>query len=348
MERLADRVLIMPTTARERRRVELLATALQCGLAAVFCAGAYLGVFDTEGRSRDLAVGWIVLIHVGQVFYMVRYRAEGRAVRWVEVLIPLTDVSAISAAWLTLADPASAVWIAYVYGLVGYSRRLRGRSYAVPAVFIIVNLAAVSIVLNVRDGLGAVNGNVVTQVVVSTAMAFMAHAIGSSWQRAEGRARELADTDPLTGIANRRTFLDRMEALTALPETGYSVLMLDLDNFKRVNDDFGHAEGDAALVTVARTLSDGLRACDLLARYGGEEFIALLPETGAGDALVIASELREAVAWTSTTTVSIGCATRGHGEPADAVLKRADDLLRLAKRSGKNTVRTDERLALSA
>lgn len=94
--------------------------------------------------------------------------------------------------------------------------------------------------------------------------------------------KALAATDALTGLANRRCFLDRLEAeIARARRTGriVSVVLMDLDGFKEINDTYGHAKGDEALIRVARTLARGVRAADLAARYGGDEFVVMLSET---------------------------------------------------------------------
>jgi diguanylate cyclase (GGDEF)-like protein len=123
--------------------------------------------------------------------------------------------------------------------------------------------------------------------------------------------------------------------------------MLDMDDFKRLNDEHGHLHGDDVLANVAGVLTDSVREGDLVARYGGEEFVIAMPGTELNAAADIAERLRLAIFDATPTSVSIGCAVRRPGEPAEAVLKRADDLLLAAKRTGKNAVRSNA-LKLSA
>jgi diguanylate cyclase (GGDEF)-like protein len=123
---------------------------------------------------------------------------------------------------------------------------------------------------------------------------------------------------------------------------GYSVLLLDLDHFKRVNDTRGHRVGDEVLRTVAGVLRGRCRRSDIVARYGGEEFAVLLPDTGREDAITLARELRLRVGTTTMAmpvTVSIGVAASsdGHGPP-DALVGAADRALYEAKAAGRNHV----------
>lgn len=160
----------------------------------------------------------------------------------------------------------------------------------------------------------------------------------------------LASRDALTGLLNRRTFQENTEWLlrnAARRQESLSLLMIDLDFFKRINDQFGHAEGDRALRAVAAALQAVCRQNDLLARYGGEEFAVALPDTDEAGSRVVAENFRAAVqaieGLSARVTASIGIATHIPlaGEPAGAVqsndlIERADQALYCAKNSGRN------------
>ncbi|MGH6768770.1 MAG: diguanylate cyclase [Xanthobacteraceae bacterium] len=157
-----------------------------------------------------------------------------------------------------------------------------------------------------------------------------------------------AMTDELTGILNRRGFyaaaLDRCERQTQRNEP-ISVLMFDLDHFKRINDRFGHAIGDEALRLFAATVSANMRASDIVGRFGGEEFVAILPGS-IEDAAVAAGRVRAAFEAAAVTvanrplaaTVSIGAACGAPGADLQAILAAADEALYRAKSSGRNCV----------
>ncbi len=111
-----------------------------------------------------------------------------------------------------------------------------------------------------------------------------------------GHALEMALTDPLTGLYNQRYLMRHLRGLLdAQPPAVLTVLMIDVDHFKCVNDEHGHAEGDRALRAVADTLRGKTRVFDSIARYGGEEFVVVLPGTDEADALATAERLREAI-----------------------------------------------------
>jgi len=160
-------------------------------------------------------------------------------------------------------------------------------------------------------------------------------------------ARREAAQDALTGLANRRTLDARLateHARFARRGEPLSVLMLDLDHFKRVNDDYGHAAGDDVLAATARALGDELRAIDLGARFGGEEFLAMLPDTPLDDAMRVAERIRRRIAAMRAlhdgvaipVTVSIGAAQLAPGESITSLLARTDAALYEAKRGGRD------------
>ena len=173
-------------------------------------------------------------------------------------------------------------------------------------------------------------------------------------QAAEVRIRQMALTDELTGLANRRHINDRFRlewARAARYQRPISVVLLDVDHFKAVNDAYGHDAGDAVLRGVSRTAASALRTSDLLGRWGGEEFLALLPETEAAGARGVAERVLAEVAALReyhanrvlAVTVSAGVATwtppgGPDGSDAEALLKRADEALYRAKAAGRNRV----------
>lgn len=154
---------------------------------------------------------------------------------------------------------------------------------------------------------------------------------------------ELATTDPLTGLRNRRAFDHSLAlelAIVGRRQTPLSLLVLDIDHFKRINDQFGHETGDKVLSAIAQLLGGCARVIDIVARVGGEEFAVILPNTDAHGALEVAERMRVAVAQADLlgqpTTISIGCATLQASEDAHGLYARADAALYAAKNSGRN------------
>jgi len=167
-------------------------------------------------------------------------------------------------------------------------------------------------------------------------------------RRDRDHARRLADIDSLTGLYNRRGWTDRVLALDEdLRGEGasYSVLFLDLDRFKELNDRLGHEAGDAALRTLATVMREELREQDVIGRFGGEEFVVALPGADRLHAARVAERIRarlQALAAEDPAdamrTVSIGAATLNDGETTSALLKRADKAMYAAKAAGRNRV----------
>ncbi len=161
---------------------------------------------------------------------------------------------------------------------------------------------------------------------------------------------EQAIRDPLTGVFNRRYLsatLERELARAKREEYPISLVMIDIDNFKKVNDHFGHQAGDMVLQMLARHINERTRASDIVCRYAGDEFLIALPKTSPEAALRRANNWRSSYQETSVTfnqieiqtTLSIGVANfPTHGDTIQAILTAADDALYAAKDQGKNCV----------
>jgi diguanylate cyclase (GGDEF)-like protein len=168
------------------------------------------------------------------------------------------------------------------------------------------------------------------------------------------RVRQMAYMDGVTGIFNRRYFELRIsEEIARSSRHGltFSVIMVDIDHFKQLNDEFGHLLGDEVLRQVCGILSQQLRKSDVLSRYGGEEFAIITPETGLESALAVADKLRRVVdGWhfpgvARPVTISAGVAEfPTQGGTRDEVVKSADEALYAAKQTGRNRVVTAEML----
>lgn len=172
------------------------------------------------------------------------------------------------------------------------------------------------------------------------------------------KAKAESAMDFLTGIPNKKTFNETL--LNILKEandenSGFCMLMMDIDNFKAFNDRHGHIVGDRVLRFVAQKTKTLLKGRDFIARFGGEEFVAILPQTDIIGASAAAKNIRQYFAQaelkSATTTealgaitVSIGVACYRHGESADMLIERADQALYHAKKSGRNRVATEQML----
>jgi diguanylate cyclase (GGDEF)-like protein len=172
-----------------------------------------------------------------------------------------------------------------------------------------------------------------------------------AWQRRHDDLKREASRDPLTGLLNRRA-LERLRndarALRRLEASGYSMVVLDIDHFKQINDRHGHLLGDQALRLVAQAVLACVRAGDLAVRYGGEEFLLLLPGTSLPGAFEVAERIRESVAAMAlpfALTVSAGVAAGiPQQDTPERVFERADQALYRAKSGGRNRSVADDSL----
>jgi two-component system, cell cycle response regulator len=298
----------------------------------------------------DIFIAWIALNSLA-VSQPLRLATEGGALvllligvalfRLRKITSPLMRVYAISLAYLAqssfaflLAKPWDHLWwLAHFISLCGFILL----SYGVIRAF--HTTRSFSLVFSQEE--------VMQQLSAAKALA---EVTAAQLQEANKNLAILAATDPLTGICNRRSFLERSQAEAARAQrsgTPVSVLALDLDHFKLINDRFGHATGDTILKNFAEQAGLQLRSSDLLGRMGGEEFMITLPDTRLDKALLIAERIRRAIEDLQITaggslipfTVSIGLAEFPlDGEKLEQVFAVADDRLYHAKALGRNRV----------
>jgi diguanylate cyclase (GGDEF)-like protein len=174
-------------------------------------------------------------------------------------------------------------------------------------------------------------------------VAVLVHLLRTGLDSAVAELRHAAATDPLTGLPNRRSFdaaLEREAARASRSGTPLAVAVVDVDLFKGINDEFGHAGGDRALRRVAGILAEEFRAADMVARIGGDEFALLLAEAGQDAALACTERVagRLTVEGEPRLTVSAGVAVAGPGVTPDELLLAADDRLYRAKREGRGRI----------
>lgn len=181
-------------------------------------------------------------------------------------------------------------------------------------------------------------------------VAYLTSLLAADLKNAREGLEELSDTDELTGLKNRRAFNNALETevnKAARYDRPFSLLMMDADDLKSVNDEFGHAVGDKLIFTIAQIIQESLRKTDFLARYGGDEFVAILTETPDERALEVAERIRASIENTSfsedgkrvTSTVSIGISCYSKETASgEEIMVRADQNLYVSKRKGKNAV----------
>lgn len=172
-------------------------------------------------------------------------------------------------------------------------------------------------------------------------------------KRSNDLLKELSNTDPLTGLYNRRFLtevLAREIRRAERTEEPLCLVMLDIDHFKKVNDSFGHQNGDSVLSAIADLVKKGLRGYDVAVRYGGEEFVLLLPNMSWQEGFSVAERIRVSVQDLSfpapmknlrlTVSMGVACFSRERFTDMDSLLKEADEALYRAKQNGRNRVET--------
>jgi diguanylate cyclase (GGDEF)-like protein len=265
----------------------------------------------TAMAASSLAMGWILGRTAHEAYEPLKIEFN-RATAWTNAVLAMLAVAVFVAATLSELQPGTfAQWL------------------DMPADDRLVVTVLCSVVLSILSAF--VLGYVVVMRLVR-------------------RLEHLSHHDALTGLLNRRAIeylLDREDQRLQRFGDPYSVLLIDIDHFKRINDRLGHAAGDAVLCAVARTLQIKAREVDRVARYGGEEFCVLLPHTLHEGALQAAERLREAVAQTSipwndeliSVSISTGLACAAEaGESLQSLLTRTDEALYQAKGEGRNRV----------
>jgi diguanylate cyclase (GGDEF)-like protein len=238
---------------------------------------------------------------------------------------------------------------------VMFNDRLARRTVAVISAGVFATLIGLRAVAPEVGAGGAIEGALAAALrygnlaIPLVALALVSFYFRSASTRAERRMESMALTDPLTGLLNRRSMEQRLrEAAHGFQRSGrsFSLVMADVDHFKRVNDLHGHAAGDRVLRAVAAQFTEQLRGHDAVARWGGEEFLLLLPETDAATACDVAKRLRavaearlaEAAGLETGVTLTFGVATFERGMRVGECLKRADDALYAGKSAGRNRV----------
>ena len=311
---------------------------MQALLCVLFAAGVVLALFGRGGAQTAAAIAVVGISQFAVAIYAMRLRVQGRPLRRAEQSLPIIIITGIGAAWATTGNESSPIWAVLPVLAIGSAGKVPMREYRflVPYTFLVVVAATVLIGVSSPGGFEWPLTLAIWSITAGACVAAVMTARQLDvWNR---EARVMTETDELTGVANRRKFFAEIEAVAKRPGTAFAILMMDLDDFKELNDTRGHLYGDETLAVAADIAQDCLRAGDTLARYGGEEFAALLHSADSSAAMTVAERIRARIAGETPTSVSIGIATSEESESPEAVLQLADQQLLLAKRSGKNVV----------
>ena len=319
----------------------------------------------------SIVVGNLMLSSVFVGMIAAVYQFQGRPVRWPLLLAPPLLVLVFVSVFID-NFPARVSFVGLVIGLQAVWALLAALSHRHATVgrgqwLLVAGLLLEAVVLGVRALVAISTHSEATNILQSSALqtlTFLAtfsvvlvSSVGfvfMSRDRADENNRVLAALDPLTGVANRRSLiaaLDRDVARAQRMREPMALMMVDIDHFKDVNDQYGHPAGDRVLCSVVNVLRQRVRAQDLVGRYGGEEFMVLLPDTGLVGAQQLARALCKAVEESRcpadgvpgpgiAVTVSIGVfgGRLESGDSWDMLIAAADRALYQAKNNGRNRV----------
>ena len=298
-----------------------------------------------EEDRPALAAGLVVYVAFLLGFHYANFFKAGS--RWKVALESWAMLAFITwAAWFT-GKLGSPLFNAYLLVILTSALTL-GKFTTVAE---IVLIAACALLLGEHSSVGEMTGlaylgGVTAQVAPLVAVGYITTLFATDIRYGFEKARLMSETDELTGVYNRRGFAIVAGPLFAQSQRSNrhaSVLMIDMDDFKMVNDGHGHDAGDRVLRQVARCIETELRQSDVLARYGGDEFVALLPDTPVHGALEVSRRIRKAVlsdpvefdGRSLCASLSIGIASFPEdGQSIDALLQRADRAMYLAKKEG--------------
>ena len=298
-------------------------------LANVACVLVYVltAVLIRRGRHKlaTLLVAAEVLAHGVAATYLIGWDTGFH--HYIVLVLPVVIVSAYFHPWLRAA---AAVGVAAGYMAMDHFWR-----QAEPAVPLPPHLTA-----------WLHHVNLATMLLILSVLALTYYRLV---RLSEIRLHELACTDPLTQLRNRRFMMEVAQHEAAVFERGgrpLSLVLGDIDHFKRINDQHGHAVGDGVLRAIARVLREGVREVDHVARWGGEEFLVLLPGTELDEAQQVADRLRAAVGELAdvdgrasvSLSITLGLAELQPGESIEQALRRADRALYDGKQAGRNRV----------
>jgi len=322
-----------------------------------------------EGVRHELLIGWLATICVGGLvriaLFWLHHRRQPEGLQILDwersyaiTLFMTTSLWGLGVLWMIRESSLVYQLIEFIF-LLGMSAGAFSH-YSARRYMVVGSMGSILLPTILWFLLSGRPMEVILGVValLYTAILIRASAVMSRAQRenfaltyrlsaAKHRAELMAHTDDLTGLDNRRAFFDRGQTLANYCERNkvpLSIAMIDADNFKQINDQYGHAVGDAVLCNLANQLRGSLRKSDVCGRLGGEEFAILLPDTSLVEATELAERFCKAYAATLmssngvgvSNTVSVGVASDGYD--IEHLLQCADEALYLAKAAGRNRV----------
>lgn len=309
--------------------------------------GLLFGILNASKGTWTLAgVEWGMALY--SAFLMVAVRHTRQLERWILAYI----FPFFIAMMLALATPTASITVfGWVLLIPLVSHLLLGRRAGLAISLLFIAIATTIFLLRFMDNTAVMDARSVANMVLLTAcITVFSHVYEVSRERSETQLLTMAQTDFLTGLPNRsriKVFFEREKSRASREQQPLSLLVIDLDHFKQVNDRFGHEAGDRALVLFADLLRRRLRTTDLAGRLGGEEFGVILVNTATDTAIQVAEDLRRALAEANVEhkgdpiplSMSVGVAELGvDGDSLQDLLAAADQRLYQAKDQGRNQV----------
>ncbi len=329
-----------PAVADGRFQLELVGLRwLLVGLFALFVG---TGVIEVDFAWFAVSEGFLIAFNVYYTWYVWREMGPNPLSPTTNYATPFIDTTAVTLALIAVGDPLHPIWAVYFFITVGVAFFYYpvSRQYGV---WLLLNYGFIGIALQARGIDVPVPLMGVAAILMVAGVLNLATYTGGE-RRLRGRLSAVARTDPLTGLLNRRGLEEILSPESEEKDVlkqAFAVFMLDVDRFKRFNDQFGHLSADRVLEHLANILKAAVRNPDLVARYGGDEFVIIVPDVTEDEAGQLAERLREQVDRLGLCTVSIGVTfTDGSDLNAKSILDIADGALLEAKRAGRNCVRT--------
>lgn len=337
----------------ERRKRQFFLLALLVGIPSI----SFVWTFQA-GENEFIRYGYLLLILVA-ILGLIGLLWKRIPITWVEYLIQTSIVLFFSAKYLyflyfspNLAaewqEIEATFWVISMMYIIGYL--IADHHFALKLSIAYSLLTTLLGVVRLwQDSFLLVElVRLQTRVMVISLLTFILAKVKDDLaisQREKAAMEEMAHTDELTRLPNRRSFTEMLEKRLQHPRI-FALLLIDIDHFKRINDEYGHQNGDMVLARVGHALRLRQRPGDAVARWGGEEFVLLLEESDAQNARQVAERLRKAIEVLNPSnipiTISIGGTLCARGDTVESIFQRADRMLYLAKANGRNCVAWSE------
>lgn len=338
----------------ENLRIRITLWLLPLGAVAALAAWGFSWASNMLGVVDRYLLWPLVVVFMGLEVYLSRNPHRVRRVWEIALsMIALYEIASIvyeasSQLYKRETFGPALFWFPMVY-LMAFMLFSRRRALNFSMAYFGLGLLAGAVGLRLSPPLSFAAANAALQFALSNFTYILLLYLFAQLRRHYAQMHQMAHTDALTGLINRRSMQAKLEAELERARRynrPFAVIVADLDHFKRINDSYGHAVGDQVLREGAQRLSQQLRTNDQLSRWGGEEFLVLAPETDLAHAQTLAHRLHEALRSTPVAgipaTLSLGIAGYRQGDTVAVILSRADEAMYRAKASGRDKVELED------